>query len=191
MYFLRILCFQNINTQYLWRQEKQMTTNQQSNQTYDEVDMAILTHLQKDSTITNAELAKQIGLSPSACLGRTKRLKEAGIIKQFIAIVDEQKIGLEVVTFVFVSLKPHDRETTESFLESIQEIPSIMECYNISGVHDYLLKIVAPSIKAYRNFVIDTLIEVPGVDTVETSVVLSSEKLSYQLPLAESNLWKK
>lgn len=168
-----------------------MTTNQQSNQAYDEVDMAILTHLQKDSTITNAELAKQIGLSPSACLGRTKRLKEAGIIKQFVAIVDEQKIGLEVVTFVFVSLKPHDRKTTESFLESIQEIPNIMECHNISGVHDYLLKIIAPSIKAYRDFVIDTLIEVPGVDTVETSVVLSSEKLSYQLPLAESKLWKK
>lgn len=168
-----------------------MTTNQQSNQTYDEVDMAILTHLQKDSTITNAELAKQVGLSPSACLGRTKRLKEAGILKQFIAIVDEQKIGLEVVTFVFVSLEPHDRKTTESFLESIRKIPNVMECHNISGVHDYLLKIVAPSINAYRNFVIDTLIEVPGVGKVETSVVLSSEKLSYQLPLSESKLWKK
>ncbi len=168
-----------------------MTTNQQSNQTYDEVDMAILTHLQKDSTITNAELAKQVGLSPSACLGRTKRLKEAGILKQFIAIVDEQKIGLEVVTFVFVSLEPHDRKTTESFLESIRKIPNVMECHNISGIHDYLLKIVAPSINAYRNFVIDTLIEVPGVGKVETSVVLSSEKLSYQLPLSESKLWKK
>jgi len=167
-----------------------MTTNQQPGQDYDEVDMSIITHLQKDSTITNAELAKQIGLSPSACLSRTKRLKKAGIIKQFIAIIDEQRIGLEVVTFVFVSLKPHDRKTTESFLKSIQAIPSIMECHNISGVHDYLLKIIAPSIKAYRNFVIDTLIEVPGVDTVETSVVLSSEKMSYQLPLAESKLWK-
>ena len=168
-----------------------MTTHHQSNQVYDEIDMAILTHLQKDSTITNAELAKQIALSPSACLGRTKRLKEAGIIKQFIAIVDEQKIGLDVATFVFVSLKPHDRETTELFLKSIREIPNVMECHTISGVHDYLLKIVATSIKAYRDFVIDTLIEVPGVDTIETSVVLSSEKLSYQLPLAESKLWKK
>ena len=168
-----------------------MATNQQSNQAYDEVDMAILTHLQEDSTITNAQLAKQVGLSPSACLGRTKRLKEAGILKKFIAIVDEQKIGLEVVTFVFVSLTPHDRETTELFLESIRNIPNVMECHNISGVHDYLLKIVAPSINEYRNFVIDTLIEVPGVGKVETSVVLSSEKLSYQLPLSESKLWKK
>lgn len=168
-----------------------MATSQQSNQAYDEVDMAILTHLQKDSTITNAELAKQIGLSPSACLGRTKRLRDAGILKQFIAIIDEQKIGLEVATFVFVTLEPHDRKTTESFLESIRKIPNVMECYNISGVHDYLLKIVAPSINAYRNFVIDTLIEVPGVGKVETSVVLSNEKLSYQLPLSESKLWSK
>ena len=68
-----------------------MTINQQSSQVYDDIDMAILTRLQKDSTITNAELAKQVGLSPSACLGRTKRLKEAGILKQFIAIVDNLK----------------------------------------------------------------------------------------------------
>lgn len=168
-----------------------MKITQHSNQAHDEIDMAILTNLQKDSTLTNAELAKQVGLSPSACLGRTKRLKETGIIKQFIAIVDEQKIGLEVVTFVFVSLEPHDRATTEAFLDNIRKIPQVMECYNISGIHDYLLKIVAPSINAYRNFVIDTLIEVPGVGKVETSVVLSSEKLSYQLPLSESNLWKK
>ncbi len=168
-----------------------MITNQQSHQSYDDVDMAILTFLQTDSTITNAELAKQIGLSPSACLGRTKRLKEAGIIKRFVAIIDEQKIGLEVVTFVFVSLAPHDRKTTEAFLESIRAIPSIMECYNISGVHDFLLKIIAPSISVYRNFVIDTLIEVPGVGKIESSVVLNSEKLSHQLPLSESRLWKK
>lgn len=168
-----------------------MSANQQPNQTYDEVDMAILGHLQRDSTITNAELAKQVGLSPSACLGRTKRLKEAGIIKQFVAIVDERKIGLEIVTFVAVSLAPHDRKTTEAFLESIRATPNVLECHNISGVHDYLLKIVSPSINDYRNFVIDTLIEVPGVGKVETSVVLSSEKLSYQLPLAEAKLWKK
>jgi Lrp/AsnC family transcriptional regulator len=168
-----------------------MITNQQSNQTYDEVDMAILTYLQKDSTITNSKLAYKVNLSPSACLGRTKRLREAGILKQFIAIVDEQKIGLEAVTFVFVSLEPHDRETTEAFLTHIRAIPNIMECHNISGVHDYLLKIVSPSITAYRNFVIDTLIGVPGVGKVETSVVLSSDKQSYQLPLSDAKIWKK
>ena len=168
-----------------------MANNQQSDQIYDDVDIAILTHLQKDSTITNAELAKQVGLSPSACLGRTKRLKDSGIIRQFTAIIDNKKVGLEVVTFVFVSLEPHDRRTTELFLSSIQETPQIIECHNISGVHDYLLKIVAPSISAYRNFVIDTLIELPGVGKIESSFILSSEKMSSELPLYESGLLKK
>ena len=160
-----------------------MTTSLQANQTYDQVDMAILSLLQADATITNAELAKQVGLSPSACLGRTKRLKETGVLKQIVAIVDEQKVGLEVVSFVFVSLTPHNRKTTDSFLKSIHKLPQVMECHNISGVHDYLLKIVAPSISDYRSFVIDKLIEVPGVGKVETSMVLSCEKLSHQLPL--------
>lgn len=166
-------------------------SNENSGAMFDEIDLAILTRLQKDATITNAELAKQVGLSASACLGRSKRLKEAGVIKQFVAILDEQKAGLEVVTYVFVTLSPHDRETTESFLASIREIANVMECYNISGNYDYLLKIISSSINAYRNFVIDTLIDVPGVGKVETTVVLSSEKQSYQLPLADSRLWDK
>lgn len=166
-------------------------SHENTNMLFDEIDLSILTRLQRDSTITNAELAKQIGLSASACLGRTKRLKEAGVIKQFVAIIDEQKAGLEVVTYVFITLSPHDRDTTESFLARIREIPNVMECYNISGNYDYLLKIISPSINAYRNFVIDTLIDVPGVGKVETTVVLSSEKQSYQLPLADSRLRKK
>nr|MBF0222780.1 Lrp/AsnC family transcriptional regulator [Desulfobulbaceae bacterium] len=164
--------------------------NEQSSPVYNDVDLAILTHLQKDATITNAELAKQVGLSPSACLGRTKRLKETGVIKRITAVIDEQKVGLEIVTFVFVTLSPHDRATTEAFLTHVRSLANIQECYNISGNYDYLLKIVSPSIREYRNFIIDTLIEIPGVGKVETSVVLSSEKQSSQLPLQNSKLWK-
>ncbi len=162
-----------------------MQPNQQNEPELDQIDMAIITHLQKDAAISNAELAKKIDLSPSACLGRCKRLKQSGVIRQFAAIVDERKVGLDVITYVFVSLSPHNRVTTEAFLKSIRQIPNVMECHNISGIHDYLLKIISPSINDYRNFVIDTLIEVPGVGKVETSVVLSTEKLSYQLPLAD------
>ncbi|VAW39457.1 hypothetical protein MNBD_DELTA03-1874 [hydrothermal vent metagenome] len=162
-----------------------MQTHSPNEPELDQIDMAIITHLQEDATISNTELAKRIDLSPSACLGRCKRLKQSGVIRQFAAIVDERKVGLEVTTYVFVSLSPHNRMTTEAFLKSIRRIPNVMECHNISGIHDYLLKIISPSINAYRNFVIDTLIEVPGVGKVETSVVLSTEKLSYQLPLAD------
>jgi Lrp/AsnC family transcriptional regulator len=165
--------------------------NDQAVQALDEIDFAILQHLQRDATITNAELAQRIELSPSACLGRTKRLKKNGIIKRYTAIIDEQKVGLEVVNYVSVTLDPHDRQTTEAFLRRVREIPNIMECYNISGAYDYFLKIISPTIKDYRNFLIDTLIEVPGVGKVETSVVLSTEKQSFELPLSESRLWGK
>ncbi len=165
-----------------------MQTHPPNEPELDQIDMAIITHLQEDATISNAELAKKIDLSPSACLGRCKRLKQSGVIRQFAAIVDEQKVGLDVITYVFVSLSPHNRVTTEAFLKSIRQIPNVMECHNISGIHDYLLKIISPSINDYRNFIIDTLIEVPGVGKVETSVVLSTEKLSYQLPLADKKL---
>ena len=164
--------------------------NDIQNHSYDETDLTILTHLQKDASTTNADLAKQVGLSASACLGRVKRLKETGVIKRLTAVIDEEKVGLEIVTFVFVTLSPHDRETTENFLTHIRGLANIQECYNISGNYDYLLKIISPSIKDYRNFVIDKLIEVPGVGKVETSVVLSSEKQSHQLPLSDSNLWE-
>ena len=167
-----------------------MTTVQPAEILLDETDFVILACLQSDATMTNVELAKKIGFSPSACLSRTRRLRETGVIRSYAAILDEEKVGLEVVTYVFVCLSPHDRTTTEAFLARIREIPSITECHNISGVHDYLLKIVAPSMHAYRDFVIDTLIEVPGVGEVESSVVLSTEKQSFQLPLAESKLWK-
>jgi len=150
----------------------------------DGVDMEILAHLQKDGAMSNAEMAKKIQLSPSACLGRTKRLRQAGVIQRYAAIIDAAKVGLDVFTYVFVSLEPHDRQTTEAFLASIKEIDRVTECHNISGNHDYLLKVVSRNIKEYRDFVIDTLIEVPGVGKVETSVVLSTEKMSYRLPLS-------
>jgi Lrp/AsnC family transcriptional regulator len=156
----------------------------------DGMDQAILKLLQLDATITNAELSKRVNLSPSACLGRTKRLREAGIIKQYVAVVDENRIGLEVSTFVFISLSPHNRKTTELFLAGIKEIPQIMECYNISGKFDYLLKIVSPGLKDYREFVINNLIELPGVGRIESMVVLSKEKQIFDLPLMESKQFK-
>jgi len=164
--------------------------NDQASPRYDEIDLTILTHLQEDATVTNVELAKRIGLSPSACLGRIRRLKEAGVIKRLTAILDEQKVGLEAVTFVFVTLSPHDRVTTETFLAHIHGLDNVQECYSISGKYDYLLKIISTSLAQYRNFVIDTLIEAPGVDKVETTVVLSNEKQTYQLPLLDSRLWQ-
>lgn len=152
---------------------------------FDNYDKEIINILQSDSSISNIELSKKIGLSSSACLGRTKHLKELGIIKQYAAIIDEKKVGLEIVAFTFVNLSPHNRNTANSFLSKVKETPQILECYNITGNWDYLLKIVSHNIATYRDFVIDSLLEFPGINKVETNIVLRTDKQSFYLPIGQ------
>ena len=149
----------------------------------DSCDKEIINCLQSDALISNIELSKKIGLSPSACLGRTKRLKELGVIKQYAAIIDEKKVGLEVIAFTYVNLSPHNRNTSNAFLSKVKETNQILECYNITGNWDYLLKIVFHDIASCRDFLIDSLLEFPGINKIETSIVLSTDKQSFYLPL--------
>lgn len=149
----------------------------------DKIDLAILHALQEDCSIANNELAGKVGLSPSACLARTKKLRENGFIRGFVAVVDEESVGLMITAFGFITLAHHDRETAESLLERIREMPQVTECWHVTGRADYLLKIVVQDISAYRDFLMDTLIPMPGVDHVETIIALKAEKRSLQLPL--------
>jgi len=150
---------------------------------FDEVDKQIIDLLQADPVISNKDLAEKVGLSPSACLSRTKRLKEIGVIKKFAAIIDEKMLGYEVIAFTFVNLSPHNRDITNAFLARIEQTPQILECYNISGSWDYLIKIVAHSLADCRDFLIDTLLAFPGVNKIETSMVLSTDKQSFCFPV--------
>ena len=152
---------------------------------FDNTDRAILRELQLDASISNLELSKKIGLSPSACLARTKNLVETGIIKKFTTIVDEKKLGMEVTAFALVNLYPLNRETIHSFLEDVQKFPQVQECYTLTGSHDYLLKIVAKDMDSYRNFIIDSLMRNSSISRVETSVVMSTEKRTVYVPVDE------
>ncbi|SFL50531.1 Lrp/AsnC family transcriptional regulator [Pelosinus propionicus] len=150
--------------------------------TLDRYDRAILNALQKDSSISNLDLSKLIGLSTSACLARTKNLKELGVIKQFTTIVDERRLGMETIAFIMVILSPLNRETANFFLEQINKLPQVLECYSITGNKDYLLKIVVKDMPTYKDFVIDSLMSIPGVSRVETSIVINTEKRTLSIP---------
>jgi len=150
---------------------------------FDIYDKKIIDILQRDSSISNIELSKKIKLSPSACLARTRHLKELGIIKKYAAIIDEKKAGFEIITFTYVNLSPHNRNMANSFLLKVRETPQIQECYNITGNWDYLLKIVSHDIASYRDFIIDSLLEFPGINKIETNIVLSTDKQSFYLPI--------
>lgn len=149
----------------------------------DKTDKLILKELQKDSSISNLELSKRVGLSPSACLGRTKSLVKSGIIKRFATIVDEKKLGMEVTAFVLVNLSPLNRKTIHAFLEKVNNFPQILECYTLTGNNDFLLKIVAKDMDYYRDFIIDSLMQDASISKVETSIVMCTEKRKIAIPI--------
>ena len=151
----------------------------------DQTDRAILRALQEDGSMSNLDLSKKVGLSPSACLMRTKNLVETGVIRKFAAIVDEQKLGFEVLAFVLVNLSPLNRETICSFLSEVRKYPQVQECYTLTGSHDYLLKIVAKDMESYKNFIIDSLMQNTTISSVETSMVMSIEKRTVNVPIEE------
>jgi len=149
----------------------------------DAYDKAIIHALQEDASISNIELSKQIGLSPSACLARTKNLKEQGVIKQYTALVDEKKLGIGLIAFTMVNLSPLNREVANNFLATINEIPNVLECYTVTGNRDFLLKVVAKDIATFRDFIIDTIMAIPGVHKVETSIVMNRDKFTLTIPI--------
>ena len=102
--------------------------------------------------------------------------------------MDQEKVGLPVSTFTFVTLSKHSRKAAQAFLKKIEKMSQIMECYNVTGQADYLLKILSPDISSYRDFVIDGLIGIQGVKHVETLVVLKTEKRHFSLPLGAETM---
>jgi len=149
----------------------------------DDYDKKIIQLLQEDSSISNIELSKKIGLAPSSCLLRVKNLKEQKVLKQFTAVVDEKILGFEITCFAKVAMQPLNRETSTMFVEEVKKIPEIIECYTITGEAAFLLKIVAKSFQYYRNFVFDKLLAVPHVSNIETSIVVGTEKKTNMIPL--------
>ena len=139
--------------------------------------------MQEDSSISNIDLSKKIGLAPSSCLLRVKNLKEQKVLKQFTTIVDEKILGFEITCFAKVALQPLNRETSTTFINEVKMIPEVIECYTITGEAAFLLKIVAKSFQYYRNFVFDKLLSIPHVSNIDTSIVVATEKKTNLIPL--------
>lgn len=149
----------------------------------DEYDKKIIELLQRDSSISNIELSKKIGLAPSSCLLRVKNLKEQKVLKQFTAVVDEKILGFEITCFVKVYMHPLNRETSQNFIDEARKIPEIIECYTITGDASFLLKVVAKDFQYYRDFVFDKILNVPNVSNIDTSIVVGCEKETNLIPL--------
>jgi Lrp/AsnC family transcriptional regulator, leucine-responsive regulatory protein len=149
----------------------------------DQTDIRILEILQKDSNITNAQLAQEIGLSPAPTLERVKKLENGGVIKSYHAVVHPASIGLGVSTFVMVSLKGHNKENINRFTSAIAEIPEVVECHHVTGQADFILRIVSSDIPAYQNLMLDKVTNIDVVDNMQSMVILSTFKDSHVLPV--------
>lgn len=149
----------------------------------DKIDRRILEILQSNAKITNAQLSKDIGLSPAPTLERVKKLENMGVIKSYHATLNVDKIGLGVSTFVQVSLVGHNKENIEEFVKQINKIDEIIECHHITGSGDFILKIITKDIAAYQKLMLEKVSEIKVVDNMQSMVILSTFKDSKVMPI--------
>jgi len=149
----------------------------------DAIDRKIVAALQADGRITTQELADEVGLSASPCARRIRLLEEAGIIKGYVAVVDQAKVGLPISVFASVKLERQREEELDRFSQAILRWPEVADCYLMTGQRDYLLRIVVQDLEAYERFLKDKLTRLKGVASIESSFALGQIKRSNVLPL--------
>jgi len=149
----------------------------------DAYDRRILALLQEDASLSSAQIAERVGLSQSPCWRRIQRLKEEGVIRGQVTLLDRKKIGLNTQIFAEVKLNSHGRTNFAEFTEAIREFPEVLECYVLMGAVDFLLRIVTPDIEAYERFFFEKLSMVPGIQEVNSIVALSEIKSTTSLPV--------
>ena len=149
----------------------------------DETDKTILRLLQADGRVSNAEIARRVGLSAPATHARIKRLEETGVVRQYSTLLDREAIGYDMVCFINVSLQLHQFEAIERFKQLVQDMPEVLECHHITGEFDYLLKAVFRNRDELQEFVVNKLTPIPGMARINTSLALIEIKATQQLPI--------
>lgn len=149
----------------------------------DKVDLQILRTLQQNARLTVKELAARVSLSSTPVFERLKRLENGGYIKRYMAVLDAEKLNQGFVVFCNVKMSSMSRDIASSFAERMQQTPEVVECYNISGSFDYLLKIHAPNMKYYQEFILNILGTVEHLGSLESVFVMDVVKQEYGIPL--------
>lgn len=148
----------------------------------DEASLRILDALQKNAELSNAELAEMVGLSASPCWRRVADLRQSGVLRKSVALVDPVKLGLMVNVFVHVSLKQQDKDSLEVFTRAIAARPEVMECYLMSGEADFMLRVVIEDLVKYQALLLECLTLIPSVASIRSSFALSQVKYTTALP---------
>jgi Lrp/AsnC family transcriptional regulator, leucine-responsive regulatory protein len=150
----------------------------------DRYDRAILHILQQDARITNALLAEKVNLSESACLRRVRALEESGIIEKYCALLDQRKAGYPVNVFVTITLDRQRQSGLEAFENAVKKVPEIMECYLMTGEHDYLLRLVVKDLADFERLHSQHLTRLPNVSRVQSSFAVRTVQRYSALPVS-------
>jgi Lrp/AsnC family transcriptional regulator len=149
----------------------------------DAINLKILRVLQQEPDISVADLGLRVGLSHTPCWRRIKQMEADGIIKGHAILLDAAQLDLEVSVICFIKLKQHDEETLLAFEQKVLTLPDVVQCYSMSGEHDYMLRVVARDVRHYEEFVKHSLLHLPSVAFVNSSFVLREIKNITELPL--------
>lgn len=149
----------------------------------DEIDRKILRLLQADCRLTLSEIAERVALSASPCHRRIKIMEDAGLIRGYVALVDQRRLGLPVSVFVSIKLERQREKDLEAFSKAISRWPEVLECYLMTGHRDYLLRVVVEDLQAYEKFLKQKLTLVPGIASIESSFALDQIKYSIAVPV--------
>ena len=149
----------------------------------DAIDRRILAHLQSNGRASNLELAEAARLSPAQCNRRHRRLEEQGLVRRYEARLDAQRLGLGVTAFVHVTMERGHVREIKPFRSFVESLAQVQECYAVTGDFDYVLKVVARDLKSLSDFLLGTLMQLPGVNAVRSSVCLDEVKCTAALPL--------
>ena len=150
----------------------------------DKLDKRILQALQRDGSITNLELADQIGLSPSPCARRVKQLEEVGIISKQVTLLNASQLDLKLTALIQISMDRHTPDRFEVFEAQVRSYPEVIECLLITGQSaDYQLKVVVPDMECYQEFLLSKITRIEGVTDVHSSFMLREVINTTELPL--------
>ncbi len=156
-------------------------TNNKPSKELDRIDRNILNELQKDGRVSNVELSKRVGLSPTPCLERVRRLERQGYISGYTALLNPQYLDASLLVFVEITLNRGTPDVFQQFNHAVQQQEAIQECHLVSGDFDYLLKTRVTDMSAYRQLLGETLLRLPGVNDTRTYVVMEEVKQTNHL----------
>jgi Lrp/AsnC family transcriptional regulator, leucine-responsive regulatory protein len=147
----------------------------------DDKDLQILKLVQENAKLTVRDIAEKVNLSATPTHERIKRLEKNGVIRQYAAILDNRMLNKGIMVICNISLRDHDKKTAQGLIESVKKFPEVLECYNISGEFDFMLKIIAESMESYHDFFVNKLSEIKGIGQTKSSFVMDVIKDTHEI----------